>query len=76
LKPVPSLWSLPTDSVTRTVRKDNTILYKSNRYSVPTGTYAPGKEIQIKIAEDKLVLMDIKGDEIIAEHPLILGKES
>ena len=74
LKPVPSLWSLPTDSVTRTVRKDNTILYKSNRYSVPTGTYAPGKEIQIKIAEDKLVLMGIKGDEIIAEHPLSFGK--
>jgi len=41
---------------------------------VPTGTYAPGKEIQIKIAEDKLVLMDIKGDEIIAEHPLSSGK--
>ncbi|MFS0673723.1 IS21 family transposase [Ornithinibacillus sp. 179-J 7C1 HS] len=26
-------------SITRTVRKDNTIVYKSNRYSVPLGTY-------------------------------------
>ncbi len=74
LKPVPSVWSLPTDSVTRTVRKDNTIMYKSNRYSVPTGTYAPGKEMQIKIVEDKLVLMDIEGEEIIAEHSLSSGK--
>jgi hypothetical protein len=68
------VWSLPTDSVTRTVRKDNTIMYKSNRYSVPTGTYAPGKEMQIKIVEDKLVLMDIEGEEIIAEHSLSSGK--
>jgi transposase len=74
LKPVPSVWSLPTDSVTRLVRKDNTIMYKSNRYSVPTGTYAPGKETQIKIVADKLVLMDIRGEEIIAEHQLSCGK--
>ena len=26
-------------SITRTVRKDNTIIYLSNRYSVPLGTY-------------------------------------
>ncbi len=74
LKPVPSLCSLPTDSVTRFVRKDNTIIYKSNRYSVPIGTYAPGIEVQLKIAKDKLVLMDIKGEQIIAEHPLATGK--
>jgi transposase len=74
LKPVPSLCSLPSDSVTRFVRKDNTIIYKSNRYSVPIGTYAPGKEIQLKILENKLILMDLKGDQIITEHPLSLGK--
>jgi transposase len=74
LQPVPSLWLLPTDSVTRLVRKDNTIMYKSNRYSVPTGTYAPGKEIQIRVTEDKLILMSIKGEHIITEHPLSSGK--
>lgn len=50
------------------------ILYKSNRYSVPIGTYAPGKEMQIRVSQDKLVLMDIKGEEIIAEHQLSSGK--
>jgi transposase len=74
LRPVPSLWSLPTDSVTRSVRKDNTILYKSNRYSLPIGTYAPGKEVRLKIVEDKLVLMNIEDDSLIAEHQLSSGK--
>lgn len=74
LRPVPSLWSLPTDSVTRTVRKDNTILYKSNRYSVPIGTYVPGKEVRLRIDNGRLILMDINGEKVIAEHQLSSGK--
>jgi transposase len=74
LRPVPSLWLLPTDSVTRTVRKDNTILYKSNRYSVPIGTYVPGKEVRLRIDNGRLILMDINGEKVIAEHQLSSGK--
>ena len=31
----------------RTVRKDNTIVFKSNRYSLPTGTYSKNPEVEI-----------------------------
>lgn len=44
LKPVQTLLSFEsnlTQSITRTVRKDNTIIYKSNRYSLPLGTFRP-----------------------------------
>ena len=42
LQPVSSLLSYEStnnQSITRSVSKDNTIRYKSNRYSVPLGTY-------------------------------------
>jgi transposase len=74
LRPVPSLWSLPTDSVTRTVRKDNTIVYKSNRYSVPIGTYAPKREVGIQELGGKLILTDLKTTQVIAEHQLSAEK--
>jgi len=76
LRPVPSLWSLPTDSVTRTVRKDNTILYKSNRYSVPIGTYVPGKEVRLRIDNGRLILMDITAKKSLLNISLVLGKVS
>ena len=36
-------------SITRSVRKDNTILYNSNRYSVPLGTYHKEPIVGIEI---------------------------
>lgn len=44
LKPVSSLLSFENtlvSSIPRTVHKDNVIKYKSNRYSLPLGTYRP-----------------------------------
>jgi len=49
-------------------------VYKSNRYSVPIGTYVPGKEVRLRIDNGRLILMDINGEKVIAEHQLSSGK--
>lgn len=64
-----------TLSITRVVRKDNTILYKANRYSVPLGTYhSMGKEVAIRVEEKKLCIIDPETGEILADHGLDAGK--
>ena len=75
LKPVPSTKiNQPKDSITRIVRKDNTILYKSNRYTVPLGTYQSDKEVYIKATNGKLIIIDKDTGEIIASHDISLKK--
>lgn len=79
LRPVRQLISVPpndkqlysnTDiSITRVVRKDNTILYKANRYSVPLGTYSEfGKEVQLLIKEKTIYIIEVDTGEVIGEH--------
>jgi len=46
----------------RTVRKDNTILYLSNRYSVPLGTFQREKEVQVECIENKLKIYRIENN--------------
>lgn len=58
------------DSISRKVRKDNTILYESNRYSVPLGTYHKEKEVSIEVKDGRLIISQIFGDYVIAEHPI------
>lgn len=60
--------------LTRGVRKDNTILYLSNRYSVPLGTYRPGKQLFLTIEADTLVLTDPASNQVVATHKINLGK--
>lgn len=57
-------------SITRMVRKDNTIMYKGNRYSVPLGTYdGTDRKVDIKVTEkDNLIIMSNETGEVIAEH--------
>src|SRR5690625_944494 len=56
-------------SITRTVRKDNTIMYESNRYSVPLGTYEKNKEVLIEVKdENRLVIRKETDGDIIANH--------
>lgn len=50
-----------THSITRTVRKDNTVVYLGNRYSLPLGTYQHN--------QDNLVLLVDKSDTISIIHP-------
>ncbi|WP_197246437.1 IS21 family transposase [Cytobacillus firmus] len=76
LQPVSSLLSYEStnnQSITRSVSKDNTIRYKSNRYSVPLGTYQTMSEnlvwIEVKGEDQKTLVIrrEAKG-EVIAEH--------
>ncbi|GAC91920.1 MAG: hypothetical protein KatS3mg080_0825 [Anoxybacillus sp.] len=64
------------NSITRTVRKDNTILYRSNRYTVPLGTYTPfGKTVQVVMKEKtELWIYDPKTERCIGKHRIAEGK--
>ncbi len=42
-------------SITRMIRKDNTIRFQSNRYSVPLGTYQSSREVIVYITVTKAV---------------------
>ena len=71
LKPVISLTSLEpcTDMVTTPVRKNNTIRYRSSRYSVPIGTYNRCQSVSIKDVDGQLHIYDKEGL-LIATHAL------
>ncbi len=57
-------------SVTYPVRKNNTVLYKQNRYQVPTGTYLPGREVEILVKDKNLSIIDHSTGELIRiVHP-------
>jgi transposase len=61
------------DDMERRVRKDNTILYLSNRYSLPLGTYGKEKTVTLSVEGDKLHIGDRVG-EPLAVHKLSGGK--
>ena len=67
LRPVPHTNTCDV-SVARTIRKDNTVIYKGNRYSLPLGTYRPGREVDTAEADGKLKLF--LGGEVIATHQI------
>lgn len=79
LTPVSSLLSFESNlitSITRTVHTDNVIKYKSNRYSVPLGTYRPKGDNTVyleKLGEELIIRADLQG-EILARHPICHGK--
>ncbi len=77
LQPIYSLQhtgSLP--SITRDIRKDNTVGYLSNRYSVPLGTYdGTSKEALLRLTpEGELLILDNQTQQEIARHVLCLDK--
>lgn len=57
-------------SIKRTVRKDNTILYNSNRYSLPQGTYTKHAEVTITATDGTLTIYDAFGDILLAIHTI------
>jgi len=62
-------------SMHRKVRKDNTIMYLANRYSVPLGTYiTQGKDVELCIDDNKMMIVDVDTGEIIAEHVVSVRK--
>lgn len=59
--------------ICRTVRKDSTIIYDSNRYSVPLGTYNYQKEVCIVPKDGILYIQTVFGD-YICQHRISSGR--
>ena len=82
LKPVSSLLSFESNlvsSITRTVHKDNIIKYKSNRYSVPVGTYRPRGDNKVYIViqgEELIIRSDLQGGKFLPNIKLVKEKEN
>lgn len=79
LKPISTLFPLENNlesSIPRTVHKDNIIKYKSNRYSLPLGTYRPRGDntVYIEIQEEELIIRRDPNGEVLARHSLSHGK--
>ena len=60
------------ESSERAVRRDNTIIYLSNRYSVPIGTNTKHKKVYIAVKDNELEIMDSAG-ETLAKHNINKG---
>lgn len=73
LRPLVSIPENQETYLCRTVRKDNTIIYDSNRYSVPLGTYTTNPEVNVEAKDGTLYIQTIFG-EAICEHRLSTGK--
>jgi len=76
LKPVPEIStkeSITTNTVT--VRKTNVVHYLQNRYAVPHGTYAPGKQVRLEVNESNnlLKIYDLETDKLIKTHEIAIG---
>lgn len=70
LKPVPCTRKMLTPIVTRQVHKDNTIFYKGCRYSLPLGTFRPGREVTVEEENGILKIFDAIDPVLLAEHPV------
>lgn len=79
VSPLLSLESTHEMIITRSVNKDNTIRFKSNRYSVPLGTYTTQQENQVLLElqgehTDILVIRRYPQGDILAEHRISMEK--
>lgn len=61
LRPLPDSLNLPETNIRRTVRKDNTIIYNSNRYTVPYDTYNKYDEVCIEDNDGILYIQTLEG---------------
>jgi transposase len=75
LNPLPP--KMITDSeigIFRTVRKDNTVLYGSNRYSVPSWVHNTGSDVEVREHDGELIISMPGADGILCTHKLLAGK--
>lgn len=73
LKPLPDVPENRTTDIFRTVRKDNTIIYDSSRYSLPLGTFNTQKEVCVQVRDGRLYITTTFGDEL-CDHPLAMAR--
>ncbi|MCA0172975.1 IS21 family transposase [Bacillus sp. RAR_GA_16] len=63
------------NSITRSVHKDNTIRYLSNRYSLPLGTFHKYETVSIKETDDRhLLIYHRETGELLAKHQIPDGR--
>lgn len=75
LIPVPVFETLvPESIVTYQVRKDNTVLYHSNRYQLPFGTYRPGLRARLLEQDGKVTILDVETGDAYASHSIPAGR--
>lgn len=62
------------NSIPYSLRKDNTVMYRGNRYAVPKGTYFQDKKVLLAANGGKIVITEVTG-EFLAEHeiPITIG---
>jgi len=66
LKPVNKLFIPEQTLKAYTVRKDNTIWYKSNFYGLALGTYSgPDTKVQVKEYDENIIIYDNNGNKIV-----------
>ena len=58
----------------RKIRKDNTVMYEGNRYSVPTGSFGVHESVQLDIKGDELLIYAGFCDILLAKHKICLAK--
>lgn len=68
--------NISKNSISRQVRKDNTVWYESNRYSVPLGTYkGPETEVSLEVTDGHELIICLKQtNEEIARHEICYKK--
>src|SRR5690606_24197645 len=74
LKPYQT-YAIKIPPLTYTVRKDNTISWKGNLYSLPLGTYSGrGCLVGVRAEQDELVIYDPEGNQQLCRHRIAIGK--
>lgn len=75
LAPCQPLLLKPVSEATYAVRKDNTICYKGNYYSLPLGTFK-GKQtlVCVRVELDELAVLDPDSHQPICKHVLAIGR--
>ena len=74
LLPIKNKFKQKNEFKSYNVRKDNTIVYKSNFYSLPLGSYKDSKtQVLVKILDDKIQIYSTK-KELLATHKISIEK--
>lgn len=60
--------------VIRKIRKDNTVMYEGNRYTVPTGSFGTHDDVQLEINGDELLIYAGFCEILLAKHKLCFEK--
>lgn len=58
----------------RKVRKDNTVMYEGNRYTVPTGSFGTYDDVQLEVEGSELLIYAGFCDMLLAKHKLCYEK--